>query len=88
MDESAVSDPIVMEALFRIERSLGEVHSGVQATQKALEKHVEDDGEVEERVRKLEATRDELRGKLKVWGLVATGASIVAGWAVEWFSGR
>ena len=83
-----MNEQAIYEALLDIKQQVGETHATIRGVAEKLEKHVDDDNAVEERVRAVELNQAKYKGAIRTWGIVGTVFATVAGLLVSWFSGK
>jgi len=88
VDQSAVNEQAIYEALLDIKQQVGETHATIRSVADKLDRHVDEDNAVEARVREVELNQAKQKGALRTWGLVGTGFATLAGLAVSFFSGK
>ena len=83
-----MSEMEITGILLEIKEDIGNIKGTLEALSANLERHVDDDVAVEERVAHLELTRAKGQGRASVWHLVGGGLGAMLGVLGDWLWDR
>jgi hypothetical protein len=82
---SEISNGQIYDTLLGIKSDIGGLLATVQAHQQAFEKHLKDDAIVAADVTTIRLRLAKQAGSARTWGIIATGASALAGSIAGYF---
>lgn len=74
----SIENEDIYKLLCSVHQDIGELKGGLTGFKQALSSHVEDDLRLTSKVDELRLEQAQQRGRTKAWGILATGAGVIA----------